>query len=275
MDHPIIETTWKRAAPGNVYMPWQVRNKEHWYQNRWFNGAPVTEIGTQPQSCDWYWSPLSFDGDRHNQTATEPIRVLYADLDPVHPDSLAIRPTAAWLTSPDSYQALWYITPIGLGAFVRLNKALTYTIKADRSGWHPSKVLRVPGSLNWKRGGVRGHVLWFDPDRIYSATVLSQTLDEVAEGTLPDSDPKVVSLPTEEEALELEKGLPMGIRAALNQTVMDDRSQHIWRTAKLMKRFGISEDVAFKVIWYKPWNKMRKQHRPGRLKKDIARAYSS
>src|SRR5690606_19108141 len=114
----IVNACWHLAASGNVFIPVQLRNKGGVFVDR--EPMPVEKVRDprwsealwdQPPDTDLYFTPLSFRGKkRRNEEAVAPMRVLYADLDPVHPSSLAIKPSAAWETSPGSYQAVWYLS---------------------------------------------------------------------------------------------------------------------------------------------------------------------
>lgn len=111
---------------------------------------------------DLYWCPLVFSGPRRDIKLSQGGNVLYADLDPVDPRGLEIRPTIAWESSPGRYQALWWIDrTLQPEEFERINKGLTYHVGADKSGWDLTQVLRIPGSWNHKTDPPKpGKLLW-------------------------------------------------------------------------------------------------------------------
>lgn len=117
-----------------------------------------------------YWAPLVFKTKRRDEKQVNPGNTLYADLDPVNPEGLPIRPTLAWESSPGRYQALWWLDePLDPKELAHLNKALTYHVKADPGGWDLTQVLRIPGTYNFKYNPPKkGKLLWFDPKITYN-----------------------------------------------------------------------------------------------------------
>lgn len=277
MRYDIVHQIWQKQPDGFFYLPLQNRNYD---QPRWVEGdshlrAELTAIiWDQPHNHDAYFTPLSFDGPRQNHRALEPIYTLFADLDEANPQLLGINPSIAWETSPGMFQGVWFLSDgLSLEEFNTLNKSLTYWAGADRGGWHASKVLRIPGSVNWKRGGAEGRVLWVTNKTISSSWLYRQIdIHEAGEGPLPGDCPPVPSEEDAELAL-MAGGIGLGTRHALQTSIVDDRSVHIWKVAKALKRDGVAPDDAFRMIWYQPWNKHRQMGRPQRLWADIVRAY--
>lgn len=102
---------------------------------------------------DLYFAPNLFDGKRRIEQNVAPERVLYADLDPVDPNSLGqLRPTIAWESSPGHYQGVWLLNSEHAGASQagKENHRLTTALEADPSGWDSTQLLRVPGRANYK-----------------------------------------------------------------------------------------------------------------------------
>lgn len=277
MNPKIVNRIWDRAPTGDAYMPTQWRGPDgraQWDERNPFPSDVMVVMGMdQPALYDYYFSPLTFEGDRKNENVLEPIRVLYADLDEADPREIWPRPTIAWETSPGMYQAVWFVTDdMTRPFFEQLNKRLTYAVGADKGGWHPSKVLRVPDSINWKRGGVQGRLLW-DTGPYVSARILDQKLPELfdleskAEGRL------MPQLPSRELGEALYKRLPPSLKYLWNDAPRQSRSEHIWRVILEMKEWGFSPEDVFQTLWYMPSNKYRKERRPARLWQDIERAY--
>lgn len=116
---------------------------------------------------DLYFCPNIFEQPHRTSEALDiNQRVLYADLDEVDPESIdhGYRPTIAWQTSDDRYQAVWLLSQneIGLSEEGNENHCLTYYLGADKNGWDCTQLLRVPGRVNHKPGkkGQQGVMLW-------------------------------------------------------------------------------------------------------------------
>lgn len=283
MNQEIIFDAWSRADLPFVYLPTQSRNGlvPRWHEgSRWSprDRTPLKQryaVATLEGKHDLYWSPLAFNGDRKNHLADGPIRLLYADLDSSDPlGDRMLSPSVAWETSPGSWQGIWWLRkPVTLEIFTLLNQRLTYFTHADLGGWHASKVLRVPGSINWKRGGVQGRVV-HNTRALFDPEWLMKKLPAVeGEGTLGDKNiGPAPTTPNKERATFLLSQMGPGIRYMLNRQG-DDRSVHLWKTISAIKGQGLSKEDAFHLIWYAPCNKFRPEGRENRLWKDINRAY--
>jgi hypothetical protein len=170
--------------------------------------------------------------------------------------------------------------------FGPLNRDLTYYIGADRGGWHPSKVLRVPGTLNWKRArhdeaGLtvpRGRLLWvdesrWDPDYLramvpnYQEHVMNERV--VVSGPMPS----LLGAPDRRSIMEVYRHrLPLRVISWLAQEWCTDRSMMVWRVACAMAMSEVPPEDAFQMIFGAAWNKWKDS--PERLWKDIHKAYS-
>jgi len=103
-----------------------------------------------PEGADIYFSILSFDGARRKENAL-PGNWLWADLDEVNPYEIDLQPTIAWQSSTGRYQALWELNEyVDSEVLEKVNQKLTYKIGADKGGWSVTKVLRIPGTNNYK-----------------------------------------------------------------------------------------------------------------------------
>ncbi len=81
-------------------------------------------------------------------------RYLWQDLDESDPRKFPedLRPTVVWESSPGRYQALWKLDKAvkDLELLESLNKRLAIAVNADKGSWILTKVLRIPGTKNWK-----------------------------------------------------------------------------------------------------------------------------
>jgi hypothetical protein len=106
-----------------------------------------------PTRGDLYFCPNSFTEPTRQKHLCLPSRVMYQDLDEALPEDCPMMPDLWWETSPERYQGLWIldqvIEPV---EFAQLNRALNRACHADPGTWNLTRMLRVPGSYNKKRG---------------------------------------------------------------------------------------------------------------------------
>ena len=230
----------------------------------------------QPHGWDLYFTPLKFNGRRANAN-TMMCGVLFADLDPVEPASLDIPPSVAWQTSPGNYQAIWYLRkPWGFyREWADVNQRLTYHTNADKGGWMGSKLLRWPGSLNWKRysNGV------VPVGKVVSSTTVEYDFVELRDALPPIERIEPIStgrhpvLPRESYSTlqrMVWNDITLQARAMVTRDRVSDRSLHIVKTAHELLRCGLSAQVVFNMLWLAPWNKWRTdRHMPEKLWEEI------
>jgi hypothetical protein len=275
-----LDKIWRNTS-GFVFLPY--RTAGIWHERPGINLA-YSEWPLLDDLSDLYFSPLVFDRPERNNESVSWARVLFADVD--HGVYNRIAPTILWETSPGSYQAVWELSRfIPIEQFNDLNRRLTYHIDADRGGWHASKVLRIPGSLNWKRvyhDGIglhvpRGVLLYddgpvYDPDRLEEAlpAVFPVPDDAGKAGPMPSplGDPDTIAL---RGTLVAQGRLPKHLHSWLLQRWSTDRSALIWRTACGLAMCGVTVEEAFQLIRAAEWNKWRNE--PEKLWRDIHKAY--
>src|SRR5262252_9406782 len=73
-----------------------------------YDGSFTQEI--KDVKSDRYFCPLVFSKPERKKEYALPTNLLWADLDPVHPDQCRLKPSIAWESSPGRYQALWFLT---------------------------------------------------------------------------------------------------------------------------------------------------------------------
>lgn len=270
----IIRYIW--SAQGGEYAFVAERRSGKWIDHP--VSAEDPEFPDLSSASDWFWTPLTFvEPQRSNDTAA-PARVLFADLDPVDPRDLSLPPTAAWESSPGSYQALWLVLDhMGYSRFANLNKRLTMLTGADQGGWMGSKVLRIPGTLNHKYDPpAPGKLLWWEPTVLYGVPELEERLPAIP--NRPDVG--VSEYPDLLDDLEYDdllaakwEDLSLSTRAMLSKPRVPDRSLHIVRTINALLSDGVSPEDAFQLIWWRPWCKWRTdRYRPDQLWAEVCRA---
>lgn len=222
-----------------------------------FNNGPAfklyPELYNQPESTDVYFTPVAYsDTLRLTENIDKP-GVLYADLDDGYDrEQLAnFPPSMLWETSPNNLQAVWFLTePVLVGDHIILNKRLNLHLRADRSSWIPTKLLRIPGSINYKRGGAHGRLLKIRESVLYDPVQLNEVLPQlppaISEGVT------VPAVPTAEEwrALveEIWPVLSIRCRWLLKQRQVEDRSLHLVQIAAEMAAIRIEPEVIFGTL---------------------------
>lgn len=217
--------------------------------------------GEQPKSHDLFFTPLRFQFARRNTHVRSP-GVLFADGDtaPLPPYELA--PTILWWTSNGNWQAVWFLTePIeSYDRWADLNRRLTYALGADHGGWAGAKLLRVPGSYNYKRDEP-GRLVHYDEATQYAPNDLFRTLPPVRDRGPSKGEGPHPELPTPDlsvaVSMEMWPSLPTYARFLLAKVHMRDRSAHIVRTAYELHKAGVRPETAFVLMWNRPWNKWR------------------
>ena len=99
------------------------------------------------RSVDLYWGIGGYYAPHRREEYASPSRFIWADCDMIDPRKLREPPTVLWESSPDHYHALWECDrPASKG----LRKGFNDHIGADAGGWMLTKVLRIPGTRNYK-----------------------------------------------------------------------------------------------------------------------------
>jgi len=111
-----------------------------------------------PDDCDTYFCCHGLLRPVRREAYACESKLLWADLDAVFPGNMPM-PTIAWATSRGRFSAIWRCDGEPSRA---LRKGFNDAIGADR-GWNLTKVLRVPGSVNYKYNPPqRGNLIWDD-----------------------------------------------------------------------------------------------------------------
>lgn len=219
-----------------------------------------TTIPDEVNGHDVFWTPLTFIGQRHNKQATG-LNILFADLD--HKDADLLHqcwPHLLWETSSDSTQAVWFLThDLDLATWSELNQRMTYFMQADKGGWHASKLLRIPGTLNYKTDPPdRGQPLSFQPEADeYMPEELDQLLPPIrrSDAVIGDLPPTLTHLEWEDHLRSIWDRLELGIRTNLMQATQHDRSQATVYVTNRMLATGFSREEIYFAIQGTQWNK--------------------
>jgi hypothetical protein len=281
----ILQEIWSRSAGKYSFYAEKDRKTDKWFDydnNLWSDDSTIITNWEPMEYMDQFFTPLRFtDTTRNNVTVGTP-GVLFADLDPVDPRTLAFKPSVAWETSPGNYQAVWFLNePIeDYNTWADLNRRMTYFTGADRGGWMGSKVLRVPGTANWKRAvdGVPqyGKYLHFDPTISYKLFHLQHSLPEVKSVKVESGEHPRLRGKNEHLLVPNMPTLSRSTMANYLRPVskVPDRSRHIIRVIHDLKKDGVDKETAFYMLWARDYNKWRTdRHRPDTLWQEISNIY--
>jgi hypothetical protein len=162
---------------------------------------------------------------------------------------------------------------------VGVARGYTQAVKADSGCWNLTRVLRVPGTRNWKRGGERVRLFrnenrW--EHKIYQGNEWGEVAELVSSLKTGDWGGDEGSL---DEANELwtgyQENVPRWARRIYYEKVKaeTDRSVKIWNLARGLREAGMSLEEIYKVLhWHPRLNKF--ENRPGQLRKDIEKGAS-
>lgn len=205
-----------------------------------------------------YFCPVVFSKPKRNKDYALPTNILWADLDPIHPDQCRLKPSIAWESSPGRYQALWFLTTdVPPEDAAAMSKRIAYADGGDHSGWDLTQVLRIPGTKNYKyESAPDGKLLWARR----SAYAVSEILAAYppVNGDTPHPGEVVEGWPQVPEAtIQLAtQNLPMAYRRRLTQnTAGADRSKEFQMLARDILKTGVMPEVAAHIMQRSTWNK--------------------
>lgn len=107
------------------------------------------------QETDVYLAPGIFREPRVSKDSFAGSNVVWAEFDGNSPDEFKDQPSVIIQSSTDKHtHCYWQLTEPITNAFdlEEINRALTFTMGADASGWDCTQILRPPGTVNHKRG---------------------------------------------------------------------------------------------------------------------------
>lgn len=200
---------------------------------------------------------------------------LYADLDAVDPaDIKDFPPTVTVQTSPGHWHGYWVLNEALPPQVAEvLNRKLTYHLKADKSGWDLTQVLRVPVSYNLKRDvpfivDIDG----WHPTVRYNGKDFDGLPD--VPGAKPILSSETPALDRDaDEVLGSYKGQLFPAIYELYNTESEDRSAALWRLEKLLLESGMPIADAFLIAWNSKCNKYKLDNRsPNELWYELSKA---
>jgi len=262
-----LKYVWYKQPHDKGYVFVSTKDGERWEDHSIELG--VDYVWKVPEDKDVYFCPTVFTKPERKAKYALPSIYLHADLDEIHPDDAVIEPTTAWETSRGRYQCLWQMTKaVGIENFERINKALTYACGADTGGWSITKVLRVPGTYNHKRGAVERVELMWEGGHEYSPRVVYDEVRDVIEiqrNYRADRLAGKLDIPDVPwESLYTRYRKKVGARARVllkTKTARGDRSARLWELESLLVKAGLPLEEILVLVRGTAWNKYRGQRR--------------
>lgn len=219
---------------------------QHWFQKPF---REVPDFIKEHSDKNLYFCPHGYR-ERSRKLGSEVLcNLAWADLDEASPHGLVPEPTYAWETSPGRYSAIWKVDGLVPSA---LNQRITYHVKADKGGWQYGKVLKVPGTVNYKYPQKPLASMLWDDGPEHSLTTLDTTIPQMA-------------APAEEVELPgwCEREL---VKEDISQA--EDRSKVLHKLVATMHEHGMTPLAIMDRVRGTVWNKFAK---PEQLRIDIDR----
>lgn len=246
--------------------------KDHYFSKEQF-GEIRHFISEHKDDHDLYFCPHGFERRARTKDVSVAGNWFFADLDFSDPrkfDAAWPKPTVAIESSPGRFVALWRTDDQYEES---INRRLTYTVEADKGGWAFGKVLRVPGTRNFKykaRPIVR--ILW-DDGPTYTNRSITKALPK------DDDDEETSGKSAREIYKTYERKLPPEIRRLYLKKKIDrtdDRSRLLHKLVHAFVEAGAEQDEIVTVIRATVWNKFKERHSELRqLNREVEKAMDS
>lgn len=276
--NPCFET-WSRQGQGFVCI--SEKSGDIWKDRmfKWPQDKDKIESlveGKLEQETNLYWAPLVFKTKRRDETQVKPGNTLYADLDPVDPKGLTIKPTLAWESSPGRFQALWWIDEsLDPKELANMNRALTYHVNADPGGWDLTQVLRIPGTYNYKYNPpTKGKLLWFDQKIVYNR----KKFDKIPQPEITNQSSGSSTITLVELLSKYRKVIPSKVSKLLqypeSRVEAGKRSDMLWYIESELVKAQIPLEDIVQLVGLSAWNKYRGRNDEWkRLTTEISKVY--
>ncbi|MFA5543625.1 MAG: AAA family ATPase [Bacilli bacterium] len=227
---------------------------------------------------DLYWCPMVFNKPRRLEEYTLPGNTLFADLDYVTPEECSIKPSVAWKSSTNRYQALWYLNQsLNQEEFQQINRKLTYSIGADKGGWDLTQVLRIPGTYNYKYSPpVKGQLLWFDQETLYNKETFLKLPNNPETGSSSEADTILSFIQLlSKHRKKINSKVSRLLQYPESRVERGKRSDTLWYIeSELVKAEIPLEDIAL-LIKGSAWNKYRgRKDEMKRIMTEISKVYN-
>lgn len=238
--------------------------------------AAMAWVKKNKASGDLYFCITTLSGSQRLKENVLPSRYLWQDLDEVDPRTLGwLKPTIAWQSSPGRFQALWRLDKVCKADRIeRINRALAYRVGADQGSWILTKVLRIPGTTNYKypkKPTVK--LLWEDGDTFSIKTLEKRLKPKVTD---EDEDEIDVSLSFKKIFKKYRDILMPKVRRFLtaDEAIEGKRSDILWYLENELQKVGLSQGEVYALVKGCVWNKFSgRSDEEKRLKSEISKVF--
>ncbi len=212
-------------------------------------------------NADLYFCPNVFSKPRRLEENATKLRWLYADLDAVDPRKLDLPPTIAIRTSPGRFQGLWEMRkPLSPKTHKDLNRRLTYATGADKGGWHLTKVLRIPGTYNFKYPTRKRVAEVWDNEVTFTIEDIKRFVKGVELHQIEPTVPGLVVPAETAESITRRSwdGFDSRTRQLLSETAEQptgERSDRLWELECRLLEQGLEPEEVFVLVRESVWNK--------------------
>lgn len=233
-------------------------------KNAWFTWPEereaLLEYVERNSDTDLYCTTTTYSKRTRKAEYAEAGLVVYADADTCNPKNFRLRPTIEVRTSPGHWQAWWLLDGEARAEDVAaISKKVAYGHKdqgCDKSGWIPTKLLRVPGSVHSKTETTHTVTATIHGD-LYSF----QEFDQVY-GDVETESEVVLSVPMPDEddlpdVFDVTGRMSMETWNLYNTDPGQgvELSDRMWRLELDMFREGFDAEEVFVAVWRSKINK--------------------
>lgn len=275
----MIEQVWSEQPPGHYCL--SRKSPSGKWEDKIFGSSSeaMSWLKDNKRSGDLYFCTTTLSAPRRVKENVQSSRYLWQDLDNVNPSELGkLRPTIAWQSSPGRYQALWKLNDVYEPDRIEaLNQALAYKVGADQGSWILTKVLRIPGTRNYKYNNKPIVKMLWDDGAVFKIDRLEKQLKvsskERNEGEL------VIDLTLDFKKVfkKYKNKMSHKIRRLLtaDEAVQGKRSSILWFLEHELIKAGLSKAEVFSLIKGSVWNKYRgRDDEDNRIRTEILKVTS-
>jgi RecA-family ATPase len=258
------------SRQGYAFLPYKDTTEERrWHEvpGLFWTGSNLPSL--EDHKSDLYFCPVLFKENKRQKEFALATNILWADLDPVHPNDCRLKPSIAWESSPGRYQALWFLTvEVSAEEASQLSKRIAYADGGDRSGWDVTQVLRIPGTHNYKYDSApEVQLLWakrnaYSVDEIMAAYPQIEEEHEKSNGVSSSLSLGLGGAPkdwpdVDEQTIQAAiQSLKLGLRKRITRDPAGaDRSKEIQLLARDLIQAGVFPEVAVHILQRSTFNK--------------------
>jgi len=254
----LLSAVWG-TRQGYAFLPYKdttADRKWHEVPGLLWNGDNLPSL--EDNKSDLYFCPVLFEKNKRQKEFALPTNILWADLDPVHPNSCRLKPSIAWESSPGRYQALWFLTvEVSAEEASQLSKRIAYADGGDKSGWDVTQVLRIPGTHNYKYDSAPEVQLLWAKRNAYSVDEIMAAYPQVEE-EVPHTNGVAHAWPDiDEQTIQAAiHNLKIGLRKKITRDPAGaDRSKELQLLARDLLQAGVFPEVVVHILQRSTFNK--------------------